>query len=155
MLIRIQHILRMAYGHIEMFLYRSFLHYISHKPAAENVDSRSYACAAACVNVSRNIVHLTAEMNRRKMLRGSYWFYMYTTFFAILSLLFYVFENPESASSPEILKDINEGKSTLAELAPTSLAADKCTQYLNVGNDHHRSSEADLLRISSLIYPTD
>ena len=123
----------MAYAHIEMFLYRPFLHYVSRDLVPEDVDQRSYACSAACVNVSRNVIHLTDEMNKRKLLTGSYWFYMYTTFFAILSLLFYVLENPESTSSTEIFRDIYEGRNNLAELAPKSLAADKCTTYLNVG----------------------
>lgn len=122
----------MAYAHLEMFLYRPFLHYVSRDLALKNMDQRSYACSAACVNVSRNIIHLTDEMNKRNLLTGSYWFYMYTTFFAILSLLFYVLENPESSSSSEMFKEIYGGKNNLAELAPKSLAADRCTKYLNV-----------------------
>ncbi len=65
---------------------------------------------------------------------GSYWFYMYTTYFAIISLIFYVLENPTNSTSAEILRDANEGKDTLAGLAKRSLAADKCSRKLNVGN---------------------
>lgn len=122
----------MAYAHIEMMLYRPFLHYASRDMHGKSLDKRSYACAAACVSVSRNIVHLTAEMKRRGMLVGSYWFYMYTTFFAIISCVFYVLENPQSATSTEILKDAYEGKDTLAGLAKRSLAADRCSKQLAV-----------------------
>ncbi len=122
----------MAYAHIQMFLYRPFLHYVSQAVQAKNVDKRSYACAAACVSVSRNIVHLTAEMRRRGLLVGSYWFYMYTTFFAIISLIFYVLENSESQRVEDILKDAHEGRDTLAGLAARSLAADRCSRTLNV-----------------------
>ena len=123
----------MAYAHIEMFLYRPFLHYVSHDVQARSFDKRSYACAAACVSVSRNIVHLMGEMKRRGLLVGSYWFYMYTTFFAIIALVFYVLENPQSSSTADILNDAHEGKDTLAALAKRSLAADKCSKYLAVG----------------------
>ena len=63
---------------------------------------------------------------------GSYWFYMYTTFFAIIALLFYVLENPHSPSVDDLLKDVYEGKDTLASLAARSLAADRCSRTLNV-----------------------
>lgn len=122
----------MAYAHIEMSLYRPFLHYVSRDFQAKNFDQRSYACAAACVSVSRNIVHLTGDMKRKGLLVGSYWFYMYTTFFAVISLVFYVLENPHSNTSTDILRDAHEGKDTLAVLAKRSLAADRCSKNLAV-----------------------
>ena len=122
----------MAYAHIQMMLYRPFLHYVSETVQANNLDKRSYACAAACVSVSRNIIHLTGEMKRRGLLIGSYWFYMYTTFFSIIALVFYVLENPQTPSVEDILKDAHEGKDTLAGLAARSLAADRCSRTLNV-----------------------
>ena len=63
---------------------------------------------------------------------GSYWFYMYTTFFAIIALLFYVLENPHSPSVEDLLRDAYEGKDTLASLAARSLAADRCSRTLDV-----------------------
>ena len=122
----------MAYAHIQMFLYRPFLHYVSPTEQAKTIDKRSYACAAACVSVSRNIVHITGEMKKRGLLTGAYWFYMYTTFFAILSLVFFVLENPQSPTSKAILRDAYEGKDTLAGLAQRSMAADRCSKTLAV-----------------------
>ena len=57
---------------------------------------------------------------------------MYTTYFAILSLLYFVLENPESTTSKDILKDAMEGRDTLAKLAKRSMAADRCTSSLTV-----------------------
>lgn len=117
-----------------MMLYRPFLHYVSSKSqSSATVDQRSYACSAACVSVSRNVVHITAEMKRSGLLVGSYWFTMYTTFFAILSLIFYALENPHSPSCQGVLKDAREGQETLASLAKRSMAADRCTGTLQVG----------------------
>lgn len=57
---------------------------------------------------------------------------MYTTYFAILSLIFFVLENPDSPTAKDgVLKDAMEGKNTLAGLAKKSLAADRCSQSLN------------------------
>ena len=133
---RIRHLLRMAYAHCEMVLYRPFLHYISQDLQSKNVDKRSYACAAACVSVSRNIIHVTTEMKKQGLLVGSYWFYMYTTFFSIISLIFFVLENPRSPTSAEILNDAYEGKATLAALAAKSHAADRCSKVLAVRTIH-------------------
>ena len=122
----------MAYAHIEMFLYRPFLHYVSQDVQAKSFDKRSFACAAACISVSRNIIHITGEMKISGLLVGSYWFYMYTTFFAVISLVFFVLENPNSAASADILRDALEGRDTLAGLAARSLAADRCSKQLAV-----------------------
>jgi hypothetical protein len=130
---RVQQLLRLAYAHVQMMLYRPFLHYVSQKSCAgKTVDERSYACAAAGVSVSRNIVHICSEMKRRGLLIGAYWFTMYTTFFAILSLVFFVLENPDEPGSQEILADANDGKEALKGLAKRSQAADRCSMALIV-----------------------
>lgn len=127
-----QQLLRLAYAHVQMMLYRPFLHYVAQGIDAAKVNKRSYACAAACVSVARNIVHITAEMNRRGLLIGSHWFVMYTSYFSILSLVFFVLENPRSRTGKEIMRDAIEGRDVLLSLAKRSLAADRCSHSLKV-----------------------
>jgi hypothetical protein len=115
-------------------MYRPFLPYVSQGIETRNVDKRSYACAAACVSVARNIVHITGEMKRRGLLVGSHWFVMYTSYFSILSLVFFVFENPQSPAGKDIMRDATEGRNMLASLAKRSLAADRCSQSLTVSS---------------------
>jgi hypothetical protein len=129
----VQHLLRMGYAHAQMMLYRPFLHYVSHTCKSRVIDKRSYACAAACVSVSRNIVHIACEMKRKGLLAGAYWFTMYTTFFAILSLVFYALENPDNDASQDVLRVATEGKETLQQLTQRSMAADRCSATLQVG----------------------
>lgn len=131
-----QQLLRMAFGHAQLLLYRPFLHYVSQSYKNKHVDQRAFACASACVSVSRNIIHITAEMKRRGLLTGAYWFSMYTSFFAIVSVLYYVLENPNIPTSQELFREALEGKEVLAHFAKTSMAADRCTATLNVGADH-------------------
>lgn len=126
-------LLRISYAYVQMIMYRPFLHYVSNGFQVQGIDKRSYACAAACVSVSRNVVHITAGMYEKSLLNGSYWFTMYTTYFAILSLVFFALENPDLPGAKEsVLKDAWEGKNTLAGLAKKSMAADRCAQSLNV-----------------------
>lgn len=135
-LVRMQQLLRLSYAHAQLLLYRPFLHYVSSKHQMTSVNHRSYACAGACVSVSRNIIHITSEMRKQGLLQGSYWFSMYTTFFGILSLVFFALENPQSANQQEILADAMEGKETLARLAKRSMAADRCTSTLDTLFNH-------------------
>ncbi|PGH18110.1 hypothetical protein AJ79_00738 [Helicocarpus griseus UAMH5409] len=129
---RMRQLLRIGYAHVQMVMYRPFLHYVTGNAQERKIDKRSFACAAACVSVARNVVHITAGMKEKKLLNGSYWFTMYTTYFAVLSLVFFILENPESATVKDgILKDALEGKNALAGLAKNSMAADRCAQSLN------------------------
>ncbi|KAH9859840.1 hypothetical protein IAQ61_011622 [Plenodomus lingam] len=129
-IIRVQQVLRMAFGHAQLLLYRPFLHYVSQSQKDKNVDQRPFACASACVSVSRNIIHISTEMRKRGLLAGAYWFSMYTTFFAVVSILYFVIENPTNPTSFELLKDAVEGKEVLAYFAKTSMAADRCSSAL-------------------------
>ncbi|KAF1985238.1 hypothetical protein K402DRAFT_422203 [Aulographum hederae CBS 113979] len=129
-IIRVQQLLRLAYAHSQMMLYRPFLHYVSQTCRRKTQDKRSFACAAAGVSVSRNIIHITGEMKRRGLLYGAYWFSMYTTFFAVLSIVYFALENDGNPTSEEMLRDAYEGRNTLDELAKRSMAADRCKATL-------------------------
>lgn len=80
-------------------------------------------------------------MKRRGLLVGAYWFTMYTTFFAILSLVYFVLENPDKYGSQEILSDANDGKDALNGLAKRSQAADRCSMTLKVSSSSKTSYE--------------
>jgi hypothetical protein len=56
----------------------------------------------------------------------------YTTFFSIISLVYFVLENLDKPGSEEILADANDGKAALNGLAMRSQAADRCSTALKV-----------------------
>lgn len=126
----------MSYAHTQMMLYRPFLHYIGNqsRQTVKCTDKRAFACAAACISVSRNIVHITGEMKRRGLLIGAYWFTMYTTFFAILSLVYFYLDNLDNPASHDVLRDAQEGRETLEQVAKRSMAADRCSVVLGVSS---------------------
>ncbi|KAK4552486.1 Gypsy retrotransposon integrase-like protein 1 [Recurvomyces mirabilis] len=129
--IRVQQLLRLSYAHAQVMLYRPFLHYVAMEKRSSPVDQRAYACAASYVNVSRNIVHIVTQMKQKGLLNGAHWFIMYTSFFAILSLVYFAAENPDNATTQAVMKDALEGRRCLASLARRSMAADRCTATLN------------------------
>lgn len=132
--VRVRHLLRFIYAHVQLVLYRPFLHYVSPRLGQQGskIDELSYACAAAAISVSRNIVHIGLEIRKQQVLSGPYWFMLYTEFFAVLSLVFYAIENPEKPGSAEVLADARAGRQMIAELAGKSLSADRVTQSLQV-----------------------
>jgi hypothetical protein len=135
----------MAFGHAQLLLYRPFLHYASQSHNGNTIDQRAFACASACVSVSRNIIHITSEMRRRGLLAGAYWFSMYTTFFAIVSILYFVLENPNSPTSLELLRDAAEGKEVLSFFAKRSMAAERCSSALNVSTPQNSAQHNRIL----------
>nr|POF15017.1 activator of stress genes 1 [Quercus suber] len=128
---RVQQLLRLSYAHAQVMLYRPFLHFVASEKRAQRVDGRAYACAMSYVNVSRNIIHITTQMKQKGLLNGAFWFICYTSFFSVLSMVYFAAENPDDPTTQAVMKDALEGKQVLASLAKGSLAADRCTATLD------------------------
>lgn len=129
---RVRTLLRFAYAHVQMMLYRPFLHYISPRLATDRtVDERYYACAAAGISVSRNILHIAMEIKNQALVVGPFWSMLYTEFFAILTLVFYVVENPDKQGSAEIFADAKAGREMIIRMAGRSLAAGRISESLD------------------------
>lgn len=113
-------------------LYRPFLHFVATDKRSRNIDQRAYTCAASYVNLSRNHIHLCVQMKQKGLLNGAHWFVMYTTFFAVVSLVYFAAENPDNITTDAVLKDAIQGKEVLSSLAKRSMAADRCAITLEV-----------------------
>lgn len=117
----------MAACHVQMMLYRPFLHYVCHNVPD---DSNAMLAARNCIHVAVKVVNLTHAMKEEGILNGAYWFSMYTTYFAVISLLFYVLEKPTGNVS--CWKAAKLGRDALNCLKQRSLAADRCSAALKV-----------------------
>ncbi|KAH8807378.1 fungal-specific transcription factor domain-containing protein, partial [Xylogone sp. PMI_703] len=124
---RTQRLLSLAYNHVQMFLYRPFLHYISKSRRSANLEELPYIYAAACVQTSRNVIQNMKSMEEACLLNGPYWFCSYTTFCATISLVFYKLETAQWG-----LKDAEYGRDVLYRLASKSPAAKKNSETLIV-----------------------
>lgn len=71
-------------------------------------------------------------MGKQDILTGPYWFSIYTTFCATLSLTFHVWENAEVENALETIKDAEYGRHVLTRLAYQSKAAESLSQTLGV-----------------------
>lgn len=98
------------------------------------MDELAYACAAAVVSVSRNIVHIGIEIRRQGVLAGPYWFMLYAEYISILSLVFYAVENPEKPGSGDVLIDAKAGRDMIEELKSKSHAAERVAGALDASD---------------------
>ncbi|KAH8651504.1 fungal-specific transcription factor domain-containing protein [Tricladium varicosporioides] len=130
-LLKMQHLLRLAFTHVQLVLYRPFLHYISHARPETPTSDQCYTYAAACVDVGRNVIHNTREMEKLNAVVAPYWFSIYTTFCATLSLVFYVWENSNVQGTLQTLKDAEYGRDVLVKLAYRSLSAARHSEALS------------------------
>lgn len=130
---RVKILLRFAYAHVQLMLYRPFLQYYSHQvSASETADERYFALATTAINVCQNIIHIGLEIRKQAVLIGPYWFITYTQFFAVLSLLLCVLKNPNQPGALELFADAKLGKDCISGLTQRSLAADRVAAALNV-----------------------
>ena len=128
-------LLRLAQAHVQWTMYRPFLHFVSRGFQAESIDRRPYLCAAACISASRKIIEVVKEMHRKTLLNGSYWFTTHATYFATLTLVYFILENrQQSTVKQDDLEAAFVGKAILEDLARNGLATERCAS-LRVSGD--------------------
>ncbi|KAG7872527.1 hypothetical protein KL916_002922, partial [Ogataea parapolymorpha] len=134
-------LLHISYLHVKIILYRPFIHYLSsdhvNRPTSSN-DLRCIEKAKNCINVARIVVKLAEDMINKNMLSGSYWFSIYTIFFSVACLVYYVHFappiTPNGDFDPEyiaIKRDAESGKRVLDILKDSSMAARRTYNILN------------------------
>ena len=131
-MLRVQLLLRIAFAHTQMILYRPFLHHVMNCPSDQPANPKSYACASACVKAAKQVVRLLGDMNDHGLLSGAYWFTVFTTFLAIMSLIMYIINNPSDPQREHTLRLAESGRQILVDLSVRSLTADRCATFLKV-----------------------
>ncbi|GMM39018.1 hypothetical protein DASC09_063570 [Saccharomycopsis crataegensis] len=129
-------LLKLAYLHVQLALYRPFIHLISHKYIQlPNINQDSIKYGMNCINVAIKIIELATEMHEHQLLNGAYWFSIYPIFYSVACLVYYIHENSNSDLSAnvwQITKYAEKGKDVLVDLKSSSMAAAKTYQTLNV-----------------------
>ena len=93
-----------------MVLYRPFLHHVIRRPSDSPRDMRSYACASACIKAAKQVIELLKEMYIQDFLNGPDWFFTYITYFAVMSLVTFVFNNRDDASAQAYIAVAESGR---------------------------------------------
>jgi hypothetical protein len=127
--------LRLSYAHVQLYLYRPFLHYLK-TSTRENQSLGSYektsAYAAACITTCHEIIHFSYDICRRGHLFGAYWNVTHMIFGSILALMYMVLDSRNEKGMDAIFKDIAIGRKVLVLLARYGIAAARGKTMLTV-----------------------
>ncbi|ODV58155.1 uncharacterized protein ASCRUDRAFT_62748, partial [Ascoidea rubescens DSM 1968] len=128
-------LLYLSFLHIQIVLYRPFIHLISHKYLSNtNIDLKSVENAKNCIASAIKVVELAIEMFDHSLLNGAYWFSIYPIFYSVACLVYYIHENSNSVdpTTLQIRSYAEKGKNVLIKLRDNSVAASRTYHILNV-----------------------
>ena len=129
---RTQLLLRLAYAHVQMVLYRPFIHHIIRAESKDVPEMRAFACASACIKAAMQIVWIVGELSNRGLLVSAYWFTVFITFFAVMALCMFIIGNPDDPTVEETVAAAEKGRKILTGLAQESVSAGRCLVSLAV-----------------------
>jgi hypothetical protein len=127
--------LRLSYEHVQLYLFRPFLHYLT-ASTREHQSPASYdktsAYATACRTTCHEIIGLSYDMCKQGIMRGAYWSVTHVIFGSILALMYIVLDSHDEKGMDSIFKDIAIGRKVLALLAEYGIAAARSKTMLTV-----------------------
>ncbi|KIW23502.1 uncharacterized protein PV07_11695 [Cladophialophora immunda] len=131
-LLRTQYLLRMSHAHVQLYLYRPFLHYLS-KASTQTISSSNIAFspyAVACVQACHTILSFCGEMYRRDLLQGGGFPILHMVFGSVVTLIFIIIDSADWEGKESAFKDISIGRKAIAFLAKCNNAADRAHTIL-------------------------
>ncbi|ETI29613.1 hypothetical protein G647_02066 [Cladophialophora carrionii CBS 160.54] len=90
-LLRAQYLLSMSHAHVQVYLYRPFLHYLSKfsRPGGSVYSSMDYTSyASACLQACQKILRLSGQVCQRELIQGCNVVFSHMVFTSIISLLY-------------------------------------------------------------------
>ncbi|KAK3714465.1 Gypsy retrotransposon integrase-like protein 1 [Vermiconidia calcicola] len=92
---RSQLLLRLAYAHVQMVLYRPFLHHAlkimrSNSPV---ISLKAYACGSACIKAAMQVVWLAETLESYNLFNEAHWFAALIISFTAACLVLFVMSN--------------------------------------------------------------
>jgi hypothetical protein len=129
-----QLLLRLAYAHVQMVLYRPFIHHIAKRKTDADFDNRAFACASACINAALQVVWLDEALEAQGILLGSRWLVLFTTFLAVVCLLMFVLSDMNDPMAEECLSVALRGFNIISRFAGLHNGAKVYVDCLGVSN---------------------
>ncbi|KAL2833813.1 fungal-specific transcription factor domain-containing protein [Aspergillus cavernicola] len=132
-LMRAQYILAMLYAHVQLYLYRPFLHYAveaRHQNSTPLAGISPYATAS--VQASENVIALCEEMYGRGLLNGDYWPVTRMLVSSIATILYFIVAPRTLYEADVLFKTLAAGRRILSRLAEHSCPANRGKVILTV-----------------------
>lgn len=125
--------LRLYHAHVQMVLYRPFLHHTLQTPSRDDrLNMKAYACGSACVKASMQVVWLVEKMHNSNVLNVAQWFFSQIIANTAACLVLFVSGARNSAADEETLLAIDRLRQICLKYADRSDAMRKCLAFLEV-----------------------
>ncbi|KAK5441445.1 Gypsy retrotransposon integrase-like protein 1 [Exophiala xenobiotica] len=122
--------LRLAYAHVQMVLYRPFLHHIMGTKARSEAEMRSYACASLCIKAAMQVIWIVRQLHQRGYAVAPYWLALFMALFSAMTLVMFALSNEGGATVDEAWEAVHSAVWLFTELSSTSFIAKKCAAIL-------------------------
>ena len=131
-----------TFAHIQLCLYRPFLHCILENADPPNLSARgSSSCAAACIQASQTIVALCEDMFKRGFLGGMDWPVPRLLTSCLMTLLYVIIVSRKPREADSLCESFATGRRILTHLAKRSFTAQRSKIFIAVREHSHRSCE--------------
>ncbi|KAK5311573.1 Gypsy retrotransposon integrase-like protein 1 [Exophiala xenobiotica] len=122
--------LRLAYAHVQMVLYRPFLHHIMGTKARSEAGMRSYAYASSCITAAMQVIWIVRQLHQRGYAVAPYWLTLFMTLFSAMTLVMFALSNEGGATVDEAWEAVKSVLWLFTELSSISFIAEKCAAVL-------------------------
>lgn len=127
---RSQLLLRLSYAHVQMVLYKPFLHHTL-KGVLQNccLNLKAYACGSACIKAAMQVVWLAERLETCKLFNESYWFTTLILAFAASCLAVFVLSNSRDESDETAIA-VCKIRELCSRHADGNVSMQRCSEFL-------------------------
>ena len=128
-----QLMLRMYYAHVQMVLYRPFLHHaLKDVRRSSRVSLKAYACGSACIKAAMQVVWLAERMEASNLFNAAHWFVTLIVAFTAACLVLFVTSNQGDPTVNETAEAVQRIRDLCSRHAQHNTSMRRCLHFLEV-----------------------
>lgn len=125
--------LRLYYAHVQMVLYRPFLHHaLRNAGNGSRTSLKAYACGSACIKAGMQAVWLVEKLEASSLFNSSLWFIKFIITFTSACLTLFVTSNAGGPTVDETADAVRRIKELCRRHAHENDSLRRCLNFLEV-----------------------
>ena len=130
---RSQLLLRLAYAHVQMVLYRPFLHHaLKDMRSNSRISLKAYACGSACIKAAMQVVWLAETLESFNLFNEAHWFSAFIVSFTAACLVLFAMSNEGDPTLKETEDAVRRIKNLCRRHSTESPSFQRCYRFLEV-----------------------
>jgi hypothetical protein len=129
-----QLLLRVAYAHVQMVLYRPFLHHALKDMRSNNspVSMKAYSCGSSCIKAASQVVWLAETLESYNLFNEAHWFTTLICSFTAACLVLFVMSNEGDPTLSEVEGAVRRIKGLCYRHSAQNPSMARCYRFLEV-----------------------